>query len=495
MLPDSLALEDESLEDRIEAFLAAQPEDEEEMPDADSTFALAEALDEARIDANGGSREARAALNAVRDRIDRAARRDEINLGILILLGRVFAGSQLDIGEAARASMGRMLSAGVFRRSSEEAYRAFVEPQLSFHEGDAFALHGELRMSLAIFPADFRAELVAALAIDANPRGRGAAVGFLLDSEEPAALAAARGLAAAEALGAVDAECRGRIDMVRDWLSPSRRAALDAVARSTAPASGRPAGQLVRTIASICDGSGAAALLATLKKGTRYSIAAVLTKPYGVAEAFIVEDLSKSDAAALELRYKTSTPASEVPLAAWMRLVGLGLGRNLQRGAPPPFGLARALEAIGLASLAPDPATPGEIIATALAGDANAEASSAASRAHRSVAESDVAYSWFEAEEAVDGVLKSTDSIMEGTQTLIESYLPGRRGFWALQCALSALALKESEAKRGASWKDLALVGRDLARDTPISEIPLMRRIAERSATAYFMHSGRAAPF
>ena len=137
LLADEFALEDKGLEEMVEAFLSAQPEDVEDMPDAEATFELAEALDEARVDANGGSVEARAALKAVRDKIDEAARRDEVHLGILILLGRVFAGSQLDIGEAARASIGRMLAAGVFRRPGEEAYRAFVQPQLTSLEGDA----------------------------------------------------------------------------------------------------------------------------------------------------------------------------------------------------------------------------------------------------------------------------------------------------------------------------------------------------------------------
>ena len=57
--------------------------------------------------------------------------------------------------------------------------------------------------------------------------------------------------------------------------------------------------------------------------------------------------------------------------------------------------------------------------------------------------DSDVADGWFEAGEAVEAVLKATDSVEEGAQALLEGYLPRRRDFWASQCALSALALKE----------------------------------------------------
>ena len=35
-------------------------------------------------------------------------------------------------------------------------------------------------------------------------------------------------------------------------------------------------------------------------------------------------------------------------------------------------------------------------------------------------------------------------------------------------------------------WKRLALVGREILSDVPLSSIPLMRRIAERSARVYF---------
>jgi hypothetical protein len=383
--------------------------------------------------------------------------------------------------------MGRMVSAGVFHNPDEEAYRTLVQPLLLSFKGDAFAAHEEIRSLTAIFPPHFRARLIEALAMDPHARGRSSAVGFLLDTEEAAALAAARGLGAAATMGVLDSECRGRIEMVRAWLPPGRRQALDSAVPPAAPPGLHPAGQLLKTVVSICDGSGAAALLAVVKRGTRHSIAAVLTKPAGIADAFVVEDLSRSDAASLERRYAASTPTSQVPLAAWVRLVGLAIGRNLAPGAPPPFGLVRALEALGLASLVPETATAGEIIEQALAGSADIESPAAIERAHRSVIGADLSDNWFEAGEAVDAVLRSTDSIQEGAQALIESYLPGRRAFWATQCALSALALKDSASIRGAFWKDLALVGRDLLGDVPIADIPLMRQIADASATAHFL--------
>ena len=98
-----------------------------------------------------------------------------------------------------------------------------------------------------------------------------------------------------------------------------------------------------------------------------------------------------------------------------------------------------------------------------------------------------MADNWFEAGDAVDAALKAIDSTDEGAQALLGDYLPGRREFWANQCALSALALKAGEATRDGTWRELALVGRDLLRGVPLHDIPLMRQVADKSAVATLM--------
>ena len=68
--------------------------------------------------------------------------------------------------------------------------------------------------------------------------------------------------------------------------------------------------------------------------------------------------------------------------------------------------------------------------------------------------------------------MSSARSASAGASALIESYLPSRREFWVAQCARSALALKDGARPRDETWKHLALVGRDLADDMPLSRIP-----------------------
>ena len=67
LLADELALEEESLEDMVDAFLSAQPEALEDMPSAEAMSQLAEELENVRIDANGGDPQARESLKAVRE--------------------------------------------------------------------------------------------------------------------------------------------------------------------------------------------------------------------------------------------------------------------------------------------------------------------------------------------------------------------------------------------------------------------------------------------
>ena len=275
--------------------------------------------------------------------------------------------------------------------------------------------------------------------------------------------------------------------MIRNWLAPARRDALDAAIPTAEAGAPRGAVKLVKTMASACDGSGAATLFATAKDGSRYLIASLMTKQTGVAEALLFDDLPKDAVKSFEETTSRAAPTFEVSLATLSRLAQLALGRNLASGAPLPFALVRTLETLGLETLVPDFATPAEIIDSLLAEVAGSDGVEAVRDPQASPLDDDIANGWFEAGEDVDAILDTTDSPEEAAQALLESYLPRRRAFWASQCALSALAMKDRASRREVR-KTLALVGRDVLSDVPVNEIPLMRQIAHTSALAYFMN-------
>lgn len=487
MLLASDLLEAKSLEEMIDEFLQLRPESLEDMPDAAAMSSLADELERLRIDANGGDPEARETLTAARDKIGGAARRDEIHPGALILLGKLFAGSQVDIGDGARALMGRYVESGLFPQQGEASYRALVKPLLRSFSDDPFATHEEIRSLIAIFPRTYKTSLIEALAADADAFAVQTGVGFLLDPDEPLALAAIHGLAASAARETLGAQSRQRVEMIRPWLAPTLRDALDQAIAPAHPHAALSGGaNIIRASASACDGSGASGLFLTLKRGSRRGVISLMAKPQGLTECLLLDDLPERDAVAMERSLGASTGVRELPLATWTRLLRLALGRNVTRGAPPPFALVRALETAGLDLLAPDIATTAEILDSALAGIAGEDDPVAVTGAHEAVVASDAADGWFEAGEPVETVLRATESMEEGAQALLEGYLQGRRSFWATQCALSSLALHDGSAAGRQDGADFAIVGREILQDTPLTDIPLMRRIADRSAMAFF---------
>ncbi len=327
------------------------------------------------------------------------------------------------------------------------------------------------------------------MVVDSHALIRRSAIGFLLHRDDTATEAAIRGLGAAPS--GLDDERRRWIDAIRPWLVPARRSALDAGlagARRPAPL---PGAKIVRTIASVCDGSGVSFLLATVKRGSRLLLASVMIKPTGVNDCMSYKDLSPNEATMLERALRSSVQSSEISFAAWEKLLRLALGRNLSCDEPPPFALVGLVEALGLDSVAPDFATPAEIIASALAGVADRDRAETIRAAHEFAAKTELTDNWFEAGEEVEAIMSAARSASAGASALIESYLPSRREFWVAQCARSALALKDGARPRDQTWKHLALVGRDLADDIPLSRIPLIHRIAEMSARAYSLQKAQ----
>ena len=118
---------------------------------------------------------------------------------------------------------------------------------------------------------------------------------------------------------------------------------------------------------------------------------------------------------------------SEVSLASWKRLLRLALGRNLACGEPPPFALVQIVEGLGLDSLAPDLATPAEIIGSALAAVADNDQADTIRAAHEFMAGAELAKNWFGAGEDVGALLSIARTPVEDATALLERYPPATR--------------------------------------------------------------------
>ena len=435
---------DDDLADMFADLLSADPDHPDDIPDAEMLSELNEALNRARLDAAGGDMEARKTLKTIRAMIDEAAARDAIHPAMLMMLGRLFASARIEIGECARAALGRAL--GPLKGSTADAYAALLQPALLQSGSDPFDLYEEVEALISIFPIAYRSAFVERMAVDSHALIRRSAVGFLIHRDEAPAEAVIRGLGAAPS--GLDDERRRWIEAIRPWLAPPRRSALDAGLPGARREAQRPGAKIVKTIASVCDGSGVSFLLATVKRGSRFLLASVMIKPTGVNDCMSYEDLSSNEATMLERALRSSVQSSEISFAAWEKLLRLALGRNLSCDEPPPFALVGVVEALGLDSIAPDFATPAEIITSALADVADRDRAETIRAAHEFAAKTELTDNWFEAGEEVEAVMSAARSASAGAGALIESYLPSRREFWVAQCARSALALKDGALAR-----------------------------------------------
>jgi hypothetical protein len=244
--------------------------------------------------------------------------------------------------------------------------------------------------------------------------------------------------------------------------------------------------KVIKCYVSVCDGSGARSLFVTQRVGAHYQLASVMMKLAGVADAMVLRELSKSDMDDIVRQMKSSMRVMETDLAGITRMLGLAIADNFASGNLPPFKLVEVAESLGLGPVHPDHASPMEII-TGLLADLPPEQTdpTAVATAHADLLDSEFKYQWFEAGEALEDLLHPVKGSKQRVAKLMKVYLPERRLFWTRQCAISALAMRGDEKTRHSPWKQLALVGRDIASDLPLDQIPLMKQVAEISVRVF----------
>src|SRR5690349_15377006 len=112
---------------------------------------------------------------------------------------------------------------------------------------------------------------------------------------------------------------------------------------------------------------------------------------------------------------------------------------NVARDIPPPFGLLRVVERLGLGPLHPESTTP-SVIAESLIAELPPERTDAAAaqRAHRASARWEEKFetiaTWFEAGEAVARLLRPLKTRKRQIEAVLTQLLPARRLFWTERC-------------------------------------------------------------
>jgi hypothetical protein len=353
-----------------------------------------------------------------------------------------------------------------------------------------FDMHEHLSSILAGFPQDAGIMFLSTLAACGKSVINQAVAGFTLHRDAALARAAVEALAETARQTPVESSQIDRLVRVRPWLPAVRQGQLDAAIRTmrlnALPPVELPLSRIVKCYVSVCDGTGTRSLFATQRVGSHYRFATAMMKLSGIADALIVPELAKSEMDRIVREMKASVPTTETDLAGATRMLELALADNFTSATLPPFRLVEIAEALGLGQLHPDYATPMEILSGLLSELPPEQTDrSAVARANAEELSNQFEYQWFEAGEALDDLLYPVKGSKQRVAKLMNAYLPERRHFWARQCALSALALHGDETKRHAPWKQLALVGREIASDVPLDRIPLMKQIAEVSVHTF----------
>ncbi|MCI4682060.1 hypothetical protein K9U39_00100 [Rhodoblastus acidophilus] len=455
------------------------------LEDSDELIAdLASALEEGRIDANGGAPDARRALAEI-DRLLREALADgALKPAEMMATGKIFIDAGLPPPQCLKEALARvfsLLTEAPGAESQEDLGAVLGED--AFKVGDnPFDIYDHARSLTCILPDAAKIAIIGHLAND--PLAAQAAAGFLLDPDDAVAIATAEALAEAAKKAPVESVALERLVLIRPWLEPARRPAVDAaikaMRRNALPAEPAPAAKVVKCVATLCDGSGAMQFAMAQKVGTRFRIAAIMTKPAGVADAFVLDGLPKREMEAVLAQVKSAVPTRETDASTLARLLRIALGDNLTSKTPPPFQIVQAVEAMGLGQICPDCASPSEVIERLLA-----DAPPASAKPEIQVAELDFVEGWFEGVADVESLLKPVKGRQRRIKKLLEAYLPGRRHFWARQCAMTALVLRAGRDRIDTAWPQLARAGRDIASDRPLAEIPLMTRVAEETVRAF----------
>lgn len=452
---------------------------------------LFEVLDELRVARNGGDPEARAEMQAIYDLLDDAIEHHSLPGPDLMMIGKLLH----DAGWVVPDSLKQALTEAVQARAPNMGGARDEDLASSLLEAaeagqNSFEIYKILSSFLACFPFEACSVLLSGFVVGKRAELSQAVAGFLLHADAGVAQSVAAILAASAGKTPVGSSLIERLVRMRPWVPQSRQAQLDSTIRAmrlnALPPIKVEAPKTIKCYASVCDGSGTRSLFVTQRLGRNYQIATVMLKPSGVADALVVREISKSEMDGLVREMRSSITVEETNLAAITRMLALAISDNFVSGNPPPFELVEVAESLGLGPVYPDNSSPSEIISGLLSTLPPEQTNAAATaKAHADILDSDFAHQWFEAGEALEDLLFSVRGSKRRADNLVKAYLPGRRIFWARQCALSALVLRDGAKADHSLWKQLALVGRDIASELPLDKIPLMKRIAELSVRVF----------
>jgi hypothetical protein len=383
-----------------------------------------------------------------------------------------------------------------FDENEDEAFpadiRAALGGVLAGCGGDPFPAVGALLETGHALPAETRGALAAALADAGTSELRSLAILFLLDADSTARRAVAQALARVAALlSPVDVR---RLIAMRNWRPENERGEVDTVIRA-ARAAGIDCAQWeaasVETIlASAIDGVAAQGFLIISPVGRKKRVSSVLTKN-GVTDAWSGGPESRRHIEASLATAGMDAPMLSVPRSYFDRMVAHHLALSTEKGGAPPVGLLQVAETIGGADWHPAPITLAACLAE-LMGEipkAMCEPAAVASLLRNSNKLADlerVEHCWSEDDPQALQVVKQARGRNRGQVAayLLHTVIARRRERWAEILLRTAAWMRAAPQPDDLCWRELAIIAKSVAEGRDLTEIALMRDIAQRTIEA-----------
>jgi len=358
--------------------------------------------------------------------------------------------------------------------------------------GDAFGFVGAIAEFGHAMPEEARCALASSLALSDRPDGRAAAVMFLLDPSPAVRRATAGALGqAASSLSPVDLR---RLIAMRNWRPEGERADVDVVIRNARTAgiacAQWEAGRTEIMLATAVDGAASQVFLLVSPAGRKKRISSILAKE-GVADAWSGEPESSGRIEAAMAAAGMDVPALAVSRPYLDRMLSHYLALTTDRGEAPPLGLLQVSETIGGADWQPARIDVREALAELIADIPRAMRESAAVAAvlrqsGQLIALEPLKQSWFEDDMQVAQMVggRHGRGRAKVATYLLQSVFAQRRDKWADLFLRTAMWLREAPVEADPCWRELALVAKAVADGRDLTEIGLMRDIAERTILA-----------
>ena len=342
-----------------------------------------------------------------------------------------------------------------------------------------------LREGIGAMPRSAAGHFVTQMVAHAVPKLVSVGRYVLLDAVGEMRVSAAQGFADLAQAGGVDASLLSDLIRLRKWIpDPETKTILDhaikeALRREASGGAVPGPWKLHRLVSSLPDGTGSQSILASVSRGSKKCIAALLLKTgHGIKDAYAIPCSSASDQRRTLAEIESSMPMHEVPVDYLPAAMAAALGEGLAANLPPAPGFLDVAEMLGLRDIA-----PAECSSAAQSDIADPEARlaglSATKRGQligRSIAwvqDHEISSTWFVSDAILSTALEEARTERQA-EKVVWAHLETQRDFWSSLFARSAAILRHAG---GDDWMVFAVVADEVMSGRSFKKIPVFEMI------------------